>query len=116
MGTSDQGRHRRYHGSGDHQRGDRRRAGHRAGRAVFRNAGSRVYDRAAQHQRRPISALLPSAKCAGASSTIFAEGSARAQLVVECDEQREGEEHVTDTGHHEGFQYCRRAITSFGSR
>ncbi len=32
----------------------------------------------------------------------------RAQFVVE-DEQREGEEYVTDTGHHEGF-HCRRAI------
>ncbi len=32
----------------------------------------------------------------------------RAQFVVE-NEQREGEEHVTDTGHHEGF-HCRRAI------
>lgn len=96
MGTSDQVDTGGHHGSGVDQRGDRRRAGHRVGKPGLQRKLRRFTDRAAQqHQRRPHQHVVAVSKVRWRQLDHFAEVQ-RAQFVVE-DEQREGEEYVTDT-------------------
>ena len=112
MGTGDQVNTCGYHGCGVDQRRDRRRASHRVGKPCLQRQLRRFTNRTTQqHQRRPHQHVIAVCKVRRCQFHHFAEVQ-RAQFVVE-NEQRESEEHVTDTGHDKRF-HCRGTILRIG--